>query len=178
MKFKIKDPRSKIHEKGFSILELIIYIAIFAVISTVAVDMTLSLNTGWTKSKVESEVQQNLRFAMETIAQNIQRANAVTVPPVSASGSSLMLTSDGQTIQFFLTGTTLQKQVGASPAENITSDKVKVTYLNFRTLQNTAASNATIVATTTEFAIRMEYNSSEAQFSYTQNATSTERLRN
>ena len=165
-------------ERGFSILELIIYIAIFAVISTAAVDMALNLNAGWTKSKVESEVQQNLRFAMEAIAQNVQNASAVTIPAAGASGNSLTLVSDGQTIQFFLTGTMLQKQIGANPAENITTDKVKITYVNFRTLQNTASSNSGIIATTTEFAMRMEYNSSETQFSYAQNATSTERIRN
>lgn len=165
-------------ESGFSLLELIIYIAIFAVISTAAVDMVLNLNLGWTKSKIESEVQQNLRFAMETIAQNVRGSSAVNAPAAGGSGNALTLVSGGQTIQFFLTGTALQKQTGASPAENITNDAVKVTYLNFRTLQNTAASNAIVVATTTEFALRVEYNSSEAQFFYAQNATSTERIRN
>jgi len=172
----IKRDRSGVD--GFSLIELLIYISIFSVISAIFIGVLSHATLGWTRSKVESEVQQNLRFAAEDIARTAQSATAISSPSVGSSASALAIVVNGQNVQYSLSGTVLQKQVGASPAENITTDKVKVTYLNFKTLQNTSLSNTGIQATSTQFAITVEYNSDNAQFLYTEHATSTATLKN
>lgn len=163
---------------GFSLIELLIYISIFSVISAIFIGVLSHATLGWTRSKVESEVQQNLRFAMEDIARTAQQATAISSPSVGSSSSALTAVVGGQNIQYSLSGTTLQKQTGANPVENITTDKVKVTYLKFTTLQNTSLSNTGVQATSTQFAMTVEYNSDNAQFLYTKHATSTATLKN
>lgn len=164
--------------RGFSLVELLIYVSIFSVISALFIGLLFHATLGWTRSKVESEVQQNLRFAMEDIARTSQQATAVSSPAVGSSANALSLVVGGQTVQYSLSGTTLQKQIGANPAENITTDIVKVTYLKFKTLQNTAPSNASVQATTTQFAMTVEYNSTNEQYIYVEHATSTAMLKN
>jgi len=163
---------------GFSLIELIIYVAIFSVISAVFVAVLIQLSFGESRSKVTTEVQQNLRSAMEAVAKSARDASRVTAPSPGNSGNVLtLIAKDGQTVQYATTSVgVLQKQVGANPPENITTDKVKVTALNFTTLQNTAQSNSAVTATSTRFAITVEYDSTQAQFLYSQSATSTERI--
>lgn len=84
----------------------------------------------------------------------------------------------GINTRYFLSGTTLKKQVGSAPAESITNDEVNITYLNFATLQNTATSNSTVSATSLQYGMTVGYNSSQAQFTYAQSATSTAALGN
>ncbi len=163
---------------GFTLIELIIYTAVFSVVSAVFVGALLQLNLGSAKSAMTSEVQHNVRLATETIAQTLRSATNVVAPIAGSSGNSLDAVVNGQTIQYSLAGTVLQKQTGAAPAESITTDAVKVTYLNFTTLQNTASSNNTVQATTTQFALTIAYNSAEPQFAYSQSATSTEKVGN
>src|SRR3972149_3993859 len=163
---------------GFSLIELIIYVAIFSVISAVFIAALIQLSVGESRYKGTTEVQQNLRSAMEAIAKSARDASRVTAPSPGNSGNVLtLIAKDGQTVQYATTSIgVLQKQVGANPPENITTDKVKVTVLNFTTLQNTAQSNSTVTATSTRFAITVEYDSTQAQFLYSQSATSTERI--
>ncbi len=169
---------SKFSPQGFSLLELIVYIGIFAVISALFVGVLFHANLGWTRSNAQSEVQQNLRFAMEDISRTVQSATAITSPAIGAAASSLTAVSGGLLVQYSLAGTVLQKQVGANPVQSLTTDKVKVTYLNFKTIQNTASSNTAIQATSTQFAMTVEYNSTNSQFIYVENATTTATLKN
>lgn len=167
---------------GFSLLELIIYTAIISTVSAVFIAILIQLNLGWNRSKTGSEVQQNLRLAIENISQNARDASAITFPAPGTSATSTTMIVNGQTVQYFATttatSTILQKQIGTNPAEAITTDAVKVTYLNFQTIQNTAVSNSAIMATSTQFALTVEYNSDNAQFQYIQSATTTERVGN
>ncbi|MBI1755104.1 four helix bundle protein [Candidatus Azambacteria bacterium] len=169
---------SKFSPQGFSLVELIIYVGIFSVIAAIFVGVLFHANLGWTRSKVESEVQQNLRFAMEDIARTVQSATSITSPAVGSSASALTVVSGGLAVQYSLSSAVLQKQVGADPVQNLTTDKVNVTYLNFKTLQNTAVSNTSVQATSTQFGMTVAYNATNNQFTYVQSATSTATLKN
>lgn len=174
-------PCVKKSQSGFSLLELIIYTAVISTVAAVFIGLLTQLNLGWSKSKTESEVQQNLRLAVENISQSARGASAITFPAPGASATSTTLIINGQTVQYSLNETILQKQTGSNPAENITTDAVKVTYLNFKTFENNATTTGNVItatATSTQFALTVEYNSDNAQFQYTQSATTTEQIRN
>ncbi|MBI3671725.1 prepilin-type N-terminal cleavage/methylation domain-containing protein [Candidatus Azambacteria bacterium] len=164
-------------ERGFSILELLLYMAIFTIISFGLVNMISTLNKGWTRSQVESEVQQSLRYAISAISNDIRKASFVSQPTAGSSGSLLDMNISGQSYKYFLTGAALQKQIGTNPAENITGNNVQVKNLVFYTVATPAQTNAQITATTTQFYIKVGYNSSNPEYSYDQSATSTVNLR-
>lgn len=163
--------------RGFSLLELLIYMAIFSLVSLGLIGLISNLSKWWTRSQVESEVQQNLRYASNLILQDIKKASSVTLPTAGGSGGALDLNVSGQSYQYSLSGTTLQKKIGAGAWEDVTTSKVKVTDLDFYAFQTNAPSNAQVQATTTQFFIKVEYNSTAPEFSYSQSATSTAVLR-
>lgn len=168
-------------QSGFSLLELIIYIAVISVISGIFVAILFNLNLSSTKSTTETEVQQNLRNAMQSISQTIRSAQYINTPTVGNSGATLIAVVNGQNVEYSLgstaSSTASLKRVTGTNTDFISSDKIMVTHLNFTTMENSASTtNGTITATatSTRFSITMQYNSTNAQFFYQQSATSTE----
>lgn len=186
MKHKKKSPLIHascfmLHEKGFSLLELIIYIAIITVISGVFVAIIFNLNLSSIKSKTETEAQQNLRNAMQAISQTIRSAQNINAPAAGASGTILTAVVNGQNVQYSLgstaSSTATLKRVTGTNTDYITSDNVLVTYLNFATFENSASTTGAVItatATSTRYGITVQYNSTNPQFFYQQSATSTE----
>jgi len=112
------------NKKGFSFLELIIYIAIFATFLMVVVSIFSIIVSSSAKEEARAEVKQNLRFALEKITDEIYAANDVTQPIADGtSGNVLALTVNGAPVQFSVSGGILQKTMGTT-TENITSNKV------------------------------------------------------
>src|SRR3972149_7590947 len=82
---------------GFSLIELIIYVAIFSVIWAVFVAALIQLSFGESRSKVTTEVQQNLRSAMESVAKSARDGSKVTAPVAGNSSNVLtFIAKDGQ----------------------------------------------------------------------------------
>lgn len=66
--------------KGFTLIELIIYVTVFAIITTVITLFTLNFINAYTKIKITKEVSENSQIAMETIISEIRHAKNVYTP--------------------------------------------------------------------------------------------------
>ncbi len=64
-------------QSGFSLIELIIYVALVSIIVTGFVSFAIDLAASSQKAKVQLQVQQNARFAMETILREIRQAQGL-----------------------------------------------------------------------------------------------------
>lgn len=73
-------------EKGFTLIELILYVALSALFMSAAVAFAWDIIYGRVRSYTEQEVNQNMRLAAKRIAYEIRNASAIT-----AAGSSLTL---------------------------------------------------------------------------------------
>ena len=129
-------------KKGFTLIELLIYMAILIFVLVLASDMVIiSLQTR-DRIKATTEVQQNLRFALEKITYACRKAADVNSPADNSSGSSLSLAMNEANLDptlFSLSGGILQMQEGTNPVQNLTTDKVTVSSLTFYQVNNTGA---------------------------------------
>ena len=127
-------------QQGFSLLELLIYMAILAGFLVVIVNIFFMISTSSAREEARAEVQQNLRFAAQEIANEIRSATAVTVPASGASGNVLDITVGGVTSEYSVSGGVLRKTRGAA-TENITTGKVSVSTASpiFTRVDNTGA---------------------------------------
>ena len=66
-------------KKGFTLLELVVSLSIFAILSTIAVGAYVSISRGKTYSATMRESQQKLRIAVETITRLGRQADRVDV---------------------------------------------------------------------------------------------------
>jgi prepilin-type N-terminal cleavage/methylation domain-containing protein len=76
-------------KKGFSLLELLIYMALLAMILVAVAAIFLAVNSGRVRNEVQSEVNANLRFAVDKIGSDLRSATSITTPAsgVGPSGS-------------------------------------------------------------------------------------------
>lgn len=142
--------------QGLGLIELIIYIAIFGFVSMVLVSLFNNVIRSKAAADAKIEVNQNLRFAIDRITKDIQRAAAVNSPTVGASGSSLSLDMPGTSedpLVFDVSSFVLRRTVAAGAATDLTSSKVRITTLNFQHKNSGGAGKSTIIID-----ITMEYN--------------------
>lgn len=126
-------------QKGFSLVELIIYIAFVSIVSTVYVSYAVDILTSVQKAHVQRDVQQNARFAMERMMQEIRAAEGINVggstfgshPGVLSLATSTPATNP--TI-FDVSGGVLRMTQGASAPVSLTADTFIVSNLVFTNL--------------------------------------------
>jgi len=66
-------------KKGFTLIEILIYTAMVAIFLVTAVNFSLDVIEGKAKARSMREVQQNSRFAIEKMTQEIRRAEDINL---------------------------------------------------------------------------------------------------
>lgn len=158
---------------GFTLIELLIYVAILSVMSVVVADTFLTLNKGRGNIEAKSEVNSNFNFAIEKIKRDLTVSGALNFPAVAgASAPTLDLTIAGDNVKYAVLDYRLTRQVNAQLPEPLTSDKVKITDLNFLRLENVnAVLNKKRVSV--EISIAGAYNSASPDWQYAQDQKTT-----
>lgn len=173
MKRKIK--------KGFSLLELLIYIAVLSGLMVVISNAFISLSKGRGQAGARSEVNAAMRFAAERIKQDIKNASS-TIPIVApflgetASSTLKVKSPDGLSVITYdaLLGQLRRNDGGAyatTTGSNIFVDTPKFTRIeNYSTALN---------ATTTSIQVEMtfHYNASSTDWAYVDTLRTTVTLR-
>jgi len=122
---------------GFTLLELLIYIAILAIITLVIANAFIILNRSRGQVEAKNEVSSNLRFALEKTKRDIVTAKSLVTPAVKNTASStLELTIASDTIKYFASSSLLFRQTNTNAPEQITTAKVKIDSINFKRLEN------------------------------------------
>jgi len=123
--------------QGFSLIELLLYIALIAVFSSLLASLFIVLGKSRAQLEARSEVHQALAFASEKMAQDIRSATSVTTPSSpGVEADTLVLTVDGSVITYQVTAGVLERQVDALAAEPMTARTMTVSSLSFIRTQN------------------------------------------
>ncbi len=149
--------------KGFSLIEILIYLAIIALIVVVLANFAINFFSAKTKAETMREVEQNMRFAQEKMTRTIRNAAGINSPIFGSSASSLSLSmADGAkdpTI-FQVSGGQLTIKEGVSSAVAITSSKVNVSSLTFTNVSYAGTKG------TVRIEITIDYNNPASQPDY------------
>jgi prepilin-type N-terminal cleavage/methylation domain-containing protein len=128
------------NEKGFTLLELILYIALLAIILAAASGLLVTLLEARVKHQTITEVDEQGVQVMTVISQAIRNADSITLPAAGTSASSLTLASLDSTKNptvISLSGTTLQMKEGTGAVVPLTSSLVTVNGVSFTNLSRT-----------------------------------------
>lgn len=124
-------------KKGFTLIELIIYIGILVSILLVAFSFGWEIIYSNVKSQAIREVQQNARFCMEKITRIIKEAKAIKHPRRGNSSSRLsleMTDPDLDPTTFDLFDNKLRITQGKNGSYELTNNRVAVSNLSFTNL--------------------------------------------
>ncbi len=166
--------RKYIH--GFSLIELIIYIALLSTLSLAVASAFLSFNRGRGQVTARSEVNTNLRFVIEKITQDLNAASAVSVPSTPGlATTTLFINTGGVNIVYCVVSAQLRRGTGGvcnASSEVVTSTAVSVATSTFTRMENTnTVLNQTIAGIIVDIGIR--YNGTNPDTRYNAEMRST-----
>ncbi len=129
--------RNKQYKKGFTLVELILYIGISATLLLVATLFLSTLLESRVKNQTIAEVDQQGLAVMQSITQSIRNADAINTPTAGTTAGALSLDAVGTlgdpTI-FDLSGGAVRITEGAGLPITLTNSQVIVSSLLFENL--------------------------------------------
>lgn len=166
-------------QSGFTLVEAIIFIAIFSILLVAMVNISISSFQARNKNYSASEVHQNARVILDILSQRIRAANGVN------NGSSTFDSNPGVLSLSMATGGVnptvfdrdpitqgLRMTEGVATPVIITSNTVKLTKLIFQNVTGTSSRRNIRIKITLSYA-----NPSDPQFSYNYDFQTTVSLR-
>ena len=157
---------SRLRRRGFTIIEILIFSALFSVMAISFVAALVSTIQVQTKQVATAEVNQQSQLLLDAIQYYVQLASLVELPADTAT-TTLKLRVSSSTIDpiyIYASGTVAYlKQTDSGTPQPLTSDKVNVSNLTFTKRANTPGHDLVSVAFT------VAYNSSSVLQSFLQN---------
>ena len=138
-------------KKAFSLIELLLYIAIVSIMMIVMTSFFGTIVESSLRSQTINEVQQNSSQIINFITQNIRNSSSIITPTTGNSSSSLISTVSGSPIGFDLNSGNLRyttNPLDSLPTYiNLNSNRVTVTSLTIYNLTGGSEGNIRIVMT-------------------------------
>lgn len=123
--------------KGFTIVELLIYMGLLSIFLLVLTDIFTSILEVRTESEAVSSVEQDGRFLLARFSYDINRASSITTPlAVGDISNNLVMVIAGVSYSYNLNSGNLQitNNLGT---DNLNSSESNITNLSFQKLGNT-----------------------------------------
>ncbi|MDE2399790.1 MAG: prepilin-type N-terminal cleavage/methylation domain-containing protein [Patescibacteria group bacterium] len=141
-------------KKGFTLIEVIIYIALFSLLMGTALVAAYQLIDGSGKLSTKNTTQEEGNFVMRKIDWALTGVQSITTPSSGTTNNLVVNKYDGNTITIDLTGTNPKKiEIKESTNGNaflpIITDNVSISNLQFTYLAPTGSAPIGITATFT-----------------------------
>ncbi len=139
------------HTAGFSLIEMLVSLALFTIVITIAVGALLSLIATSTQVQGQQNVMTTLTFAMDSMSREIRTgknyycaatpftSDQTSVLDCSGGNNSISFVEAGtsltgggnQRISYYLSGGALYRKVGVAAGEKITSNGIEIMSAKF-----------------------------------------------
>jgi len=130
----------KVNSSGLSLIETLIYAAIFSTISIVLVSFLVGAMRSWINAKSQRDLVTGAQHALNIITQAVRPAQNIYLPgsSIGVTLGALSVTTEqnppAHNVRFYVTDGSLYKQDGDAPAFAITSDNISVSQFQINTL--------------------------------------------
>lgn len=137
-------------KRGFTLIEIIIYLAIVSVLATSLILWSLSVNDLGARSRGGAALNASGRFALEIITRDIEQAAAIITPlPSATSPNSEFTNAIGETVTIGVANGQLVRTVGAGSPILLTASPALVTGFNVARATGPWAARASLVVNLT-----------------------------
>ena len=164
------------HPKGFTIIELLLYLAISAIILLATSLFLSTLLQSRIKNQTVAEVEGQGLQVMQLITQTVRNVDTIISPTIGTTGASLSVNtsvSGNNPTIFDLNSGVVQIKEGAAVAVPLTNARVVVSDLAFFNLSRASTPGAVKV----QFTITAVNNSGRNEYSYTKTFVGSAALR-
>lgn len=122
-------------QKGFTLIELMVVVALLAILGYGIVRFFTSTFRIWWQASQQIDAQQKARIAMDEMTRSIRQARPVTEIVVSEQGGEdantmiIFTHIDGRQISYYKSGESLKRVVGGATTTVITEDLVSIYFI-------------------------------------------------
>ncbi len=150
-KLKIRNLKFEIrNSKAFTLVELLVYMALLAIFIIVLTDILVSILDVRTESEATGAAEQDGRFIIARLSHDINQASTINIPtPTGSSGATLEIVIDGDNHTYTLSGNNLQL-TNSLGTNNLNSSETGVVSLNFQRIGNALAKDTIRIDLTIE----------------------------
>lgn len=150
---------------AFTIVELLIFSAIFAVASVAFLTILVSVTRVQVRQTAVAEVNQQSQFLLQTLQRYVEQSSLIELA-ADAATSTLKLRMASSTIDpttIYASGTTMYvRETDSGAPQALTSDKVKVSSIAFTKRENAGGRDSVSIVFT------MEFNAANIQHAFSQ----------
>lgn len=139
---KLRIQKLKKSQRGFTLVELMIYMALLAILLTVLTDTFVSIVDLQLESQSTTSVERDGRFLLAKLASDVTSASAITTPAsLGGSGSTMTLVINGVSYTYSLSQGNLQLSNSLGTA-NLNSNETTISNLSFQRLGNSGGKHS------------------------------------
>jgi prepilin-type N-terminal cleavage/methylation domain-containing protein len=159
--------RSLASTSGFTLVELLISMALMGMFMVVLTDVVSSTLNVQTESEATSSVSEDGRFLLARLDYDLQRATSITTPAaLGGSGASLVLVIGGVSNTYALSSGNLQLTNG-SGTNNLNGNDTTISGLTFQRLGNSGGKDTIRVTFTVTSVARTDQGQDSRTFTTT-----------
>ena len=137
------------NKKGFTLLEMVFYVALFSVISLILVQAIITMVASFRETQITADINQTNQV-LERVSREIRQA--ISISTITATNLKLNTTDssgNAATITFTLAGTNLELRQNAVLIGNLNSTNLNITALTFTQITTSNSSAVKIEMTVT-----------------------------
>lgn len=140
----------KFHNKGFSLIELLLFMGLFTIILGVLTNLFSVIIDTQAEIESTSAVENDSKYITTRLMYDIQRAQSISVPAsLGAQTSTLSLIIDGNVVQYSVVDGNLMLTAN-SQSDMLNTHVTQVTNLSFQRFGNVGGKNAVQLRMTLE----------------------------
>lgn len=140
----------KFHNKGFSLIELLLFMGLFTIILGVLTNLFSVIIDTQAEIESTSAVENDSKYITTRLMYDIQRAQSISVPAsLGAQTSTLSLLIDGNVVQYSVVDGNLMLTAN-SQSDMLNTHVTQVTNLSFQRFGNVGGKNAVQLRMTLE----------------------------
>ena len=122
--------------KGFTTIELLVYITILAVLITVLASIFGGIIDGKLESEATSSVDQDARYILAKMNYDMQSASSIASPAAGLQGSTLQISVNSTSQSYTLSGNNDLQVTKGGQSDNLNSADTFVSNLTFKRIGN------------------------------------------
>ncbi|MDO8515597.1 MAG: prepilin-type N-terminal cleavage/methylation domain-containing protein, partial [bacterium] len=120
-------------KKGFTIVELLVYCGLLAVLLTVLTNVFMSIINLQLETESSSGLAQDSQYLLSRLTYDFRRANSISSPILGGTSGTLTIIIGGVTYQYKITDGNLV----VTPGGQLNSFQTKISNLSFSNLDDT-----------------------------------------
>ncbi len=140
--------------RGFTLIEVMVSVSIFAIITTVGIGALLSINNSYKRSRSQRTAVDSLTFILDSMSRDIRTGSQYNCNPggvnpdcYTTSGSTefQFRDQDGRIVTYRFLNQSIERTIDTGAIESLTTpDTITITDFTFRMKSKSAPSNDTV----------------------------------